>query len=160
MKRSWNPGLWAGFVLVFAGIVSYPLFFARFPVTRDLPWANLLIIAFALLLMGIGVGLAFGKPDQYRGKISGSILSVIAVLVVVFFFYEIFYVARQMPASHGAPRVGDLAPDFTLPDSKNDSVTLSALINSPFVPSGPSNGTVSEPHTTAATLLIFYRGYW
>ena len=159
MKRSWNPGLWAGFVLVLIGLLSYPLFFARFPLTRDFPWANLLILALGLLLIGIGVARAFSRPDQYRGKISGSILAVLALVVTGSFCYGVFAMTRQLPASHGAPHVGELAPDFTLPDSKNNPVTLSTLINSPFTPNG-SAAAASASGTTAATVLIFYRGYW
>ena len=31
MKRSWNWAVWTGASLVFLGVVSYPLFFVRFP---------------------------------------------------------------------------------------------------------------------------------
>jgi hypothetical protein len=159
MKRSWNAGLWAGFVLVLLGVISYPLFFARFPVTRDFPWANFLIVAFALILIGIGVTRAFSRPDQYRGKVSGSILSVLALCVTGLFGYGVFAMTKHLPASHGAPRVGDMAPDFTLPDSKGIPVALSALIDSPFTPNG-SSVTAGGSDKTVATVLIFYRGYW
>jgi hypothetical protein len=159
MKRSWNPGLWAGFVLLVFGAFSYPLFFARFVVTRDFPWANLLIMGFALLLIGIGVARAFRSSDRYRGKVSGSILAILALLLLVFFCYGVFYSTRQMPASHSAPRAGELAPDFTLPDSRNVPVTLSALIRSPFTPNG-SWPAASGADQAAGTVLIFYRGYW
>jgi len=159
MKRSWNPGLWAGFLLLVFGAFSYPLFFARFVVTRDFPWANLLLMAFALLLIGIAVARAFRNPDRYRGKVSGSILLVLALLLTVFFCYGVFYSTRQMPASHGAPRAGELAPDFTLPDSRNVPVTLSAVIRSPFTPNG-SSFAAGGAEQAAGTVLIFYRGYW
>lgn len=158
MKRNWNPGLWVGFVLVLFGVASYPLFFARFPITRDFPWVNLLILAFALLLIAVGVARAFSEPDQYRGKISGSILAVLAVLVTGFFCYSVFVLTRQLPVSHGAP-VGELAPDFTLPDSKGETVTLSSVLSSPFTPEG-SRATASGSAKPAGTVLIFYRGYW
>jgi hypothetical protein len=35
IERSWNSNIWVGFLLVLAGAISYPLFFARFPVKRD-----------------------------------------------------------------------------------------------------------------------------
>ena len=47
MKRRWNWPIWVGFVVVVAGLFSYELF-ARFPITRDFPWAN-------FLLFGIGL---------------------------------------------------------------------------------------------------------
>ena len=51
MKRSWNWAVWTGASLVFLGVVSYPLFFVRFPGLRDFPWANLPMIALGLLLI-------------------------------------------------------------------------------------------------------------
>ena len=41
MKRNWNWAVWTGASLVFLGVISYPLFFVRFPALRDFPWANL-----------------------------------------------------------------------------------------------------------------------
>ena len=159
MKRNWNPRLWIGFVLVLVGFISYPLFFARFPITRDFPWANLALIALAVWVLATGIARAFRQPDFYRGKVSGSILGVLSVLIIGFFLVEIFYVPKRMPASHGAPRVGEAAPDFTLPDSQGSPVTLSALLNSSFAPNG-SSGALAATDKTAGTVLIFYRGYW
>jgi len=150
--------LWIGPVLVIAGAASYPLFFARFPITRDVPWASLLIMALGLALLGVGIARAFRQADAYRGKISGSILGVLALAFTALSCYGVFVYAKQIPASYGAPQVGQLAPDFTLPDSKNKPVNLSGLVSSPFAPDGAIGPVVGE--RTAATLLIFYRGYW
>ncbi|HEY6905755.1 MAG TPA: hypothetical protein VI216_15725 [Candidatus Acidoferrales bacterium] len=161
MKRSWNANIWIGFFLLLAGAFSYPLFFARFPATRDIPWANLAILALALILLGLGIARAFRRPDAYRGKIFGSILGVVAVALAVFFCYGVFYGTRETNASHGAPQVGQVAPDFTLPDSQGNLVTLSSLLTSPFAPNGstsPAAGT--ESGKPAGSVLIFYRGYW
>jgi hypothetical protein len=159
MKRSWNPRLWAGFALVLVGIASYPRFFIRFPVTRDFPWANLLLFALAAFLLATGLRRAFQKPEAYRGKVSGTILASLGTLLVAFFLFVILYMARQVPESRGAPTVGQTAPDFTLPDENGHAVTLSALLNSPFSTNDwPEAG---NPHgTTAGAVLIFYRGYW
>ncbi len=159
MKRSWNPILWGGFALVLAGIASYPTFFIRFPVTRDFPWANFLLLAVAACMLAVGVLLAFKRPGAYRGKVSGPILASLSALLIGFFLVSIFYIARNLPASKNAPRAGEIAPDFTLPDSTGNVVTLSSLLNLPF-------GTNDWPVTAAATgktsgaVLIFYRGYW
>jgi hypothetical protein len=159
MKRSWNPRLWWGFGLALVAMVSYPFVFARYPITRDFPWATLLLIGLAIFLLATGLTRAFRRPDAYRGKITGSILAGLTVLLAGFFLVEIFYVSKQVPASQGAPKVGETAPDFTLPDSKGNTVTLSALLNSPFAKNGsPSPETASGK--TAAVALIFYRGYW
>ena len=159
MKRSWNPILWGGFALVLAGIASYPTFFIRFPVTRDFPWANLLLLAVAGCLLVVGVSRAYRQPEAYRGKVSGPILATLSVLLVGFFFVQIFYVSRQLPASDKAPRIGEIAPDFTLLDSTGRTVTLSNLLNSPFATNDwPVSATASDK--TAGAVLIFYRGYW
>jgi hypothetical protein len=159
MKRSWNPRMWIGFALCLAAIVSYPTVFARYPLTRDFPWVTLLLIASGLFLAMRGLTLAFQRPDLHRGKIGGSIVGVLTVLLVAFFLVEIFYVSRRIPASHGAPQVGETAPDFTLPDSQGNSVTLSSLLNSSFsADDQPTTGVTSGK--TAAVVLIFYRGYW
>jgi hypothetical protein len=159
MKRSWNPMLWAGFALVLAGIVSYPTFFIRFPATRDFPWANLLLLAVAAAMLAAGVWRAFRRPEAYRGKVSGSILVSLSVLLIGLFFVGIFYLPRQLPASRGAPQIGAMAPDFTLPDSTGGSVTLSSLLHSPF---GTNDwpAAAAGPDKTAGAVLIFYRGYW
>jgi hypothetical protein len=159
MKRSWNPRIWAGFVLCLAALISYPTIFVRYPITRDFPWVNLLLIAVALFLLVTGILRAFRRPDAYRGKIFGSILGVLSVSLVGFFLYGILFLTKNLPASHGSPQVGQLAPDFTLPDSTGNNVTLSNLIQSPF-PAGLQPSAGAALGQTAAVVLIFYRGYW
>jgi hypothetical protein len=143
MKRSWNWPLWMGFLLTTAGLFSYA-FLAQFPVTRDFPWANFLMFAIGGLLLAVGLMRAFGKPQLYRGKVFGTIFAVLSLLVFVFFSYIFFYELKQVPASMGAPRVGQKAPDFTLPDQDGKPIALADLI------AAPGKGAV----------LIFYRGFW
>jgi hypothetical protein len=142
MKRPCNWSLWIGFLFVLAGFLSYT-FFARFPVTRDFPWANLILFCFGGILLVVGLFRAFGNPRAYRGKIFGSILTVLSVLMIGLFSYVIFYELRQVPASTGAPRVGQTAPDFMLLDQNEQPVGLGDLLSG-------SKGVV----------LIFYRGFW
>ncbi len=141
-KRNWNSAVWIGFLLVLAGLFSFPLFIL-FPVTRDFPWANLLLFATGGLLLITGLVRAFGKPKIYRGKIFGSIFAVLSLCSFALFAYGSFYAARQIPSSNGAPRVGQKAPDFTLPDKDDKPVALADLVSG-------SN----------AVVLIFYRGFW
>ena len=142
MKRRWNWPIWVGFIVVLAGLFSYG-FFVWFPTTRDFPLANLLLFGIGAALLIVGLFRAFGRPQVYRGKIFGSIFTAIAVLVVAFFSYEIFYVVRQVPASAGAPRVGQKAPDFVLLDQNGKPVGLGDLLSG-----------------SRAVALIFYRGFW
>ena len=146
MKRKWNWPIWVGFVVVVAGLFSYE-FFVRFPSTRDFPWANFLLLGIGTALLIVGLFRAFGRPHVYRGKIIGSIFAVVAVLAIAFFSYGIFYFLRQVPASAGAPHVGQKAPDFLLLDQNGKPVGLGDLLRGP---SGPPK----------AVALIFYRGFW
>jgi hypothetical protein len=145
MKRSWNWWLWIGFLFVLAGFFSYT-FFARFPVTRDFPWANLVLFCAGGILLVVGLFRAFGNPRTYRGKIFGSILTLLSLLMIGLFCYVIFYELRQVPASAGAPHVGQIAPDFMLLDQNEKPVGLGDLL------AGPSG--------RRALVLIFYRGFW
>jgi len=145
MKRNWNWSLWVGFVFALAGLLTYPLFFARYPITRDFPWANLVLFGIGGILLVAGLIRAFGNAKRFRGKISGPILTTLSLLIFVFFAYQLFYLLRQVPASSGAPRVGQKAPEFTLPDQNGKRVSLADLL--------------SSPKTTGA-VLIFYRGFW
>jgi peroxiredoxin len=61
-------------------LFSYP-FFARYPITRDFPWANLPLFAAAGILLVMGLVRAFGNPKAYRGKISGPILTTLSLLI-------------------------------------------------------------------------------
>jgi hypothetical protein len=160
MKRSWNWLVWTGALLVFLGVVSYPLYFIRFPALRDFPWANLPLIVIGLVLLAVGLVRAVRHPELHRGKIFGSVLAVVALAFSGVFFYGIFIGARHvLPASHGAPQVGQMAPDFTLPDSRNEPVNLYGLLSSAFAPDGAA-ATAIGTDRTAAVVLIFYRGYW
>ncbi len=152
MKRRWNFLLWAGFLLVLAGLLSYVPVFALFPLTRDFPWVNLLLFAGGAVLLGAGLLRAFRRPDQYRGRILGPILAALSLAGISFFSYGLFYVVRQLPPATTAPRVGQKAPDFTLPDLSGKAVTLAELLTS------AQNGTAGAK--VKGALLIFYRGHW
>jgi len=142
MKRKWNWPIWVGFIITVGGLFSYE-FFAQFPVTRDFPWTNLLLFTGGGIFLVLGLFRAFGKPQLYRGKIFGPILAILGIVVFGFFSYLIFYQLRQVPPSTGAPRVGDNAPEFTLPDQNEKQVALADLVSG-----------------SKAVLLIFYRGFW
>ena len=141
MKRKWNWPIWVGFIVAFGGLWAYD-FLAQFPITRDFPWANLLLFGIGAALLLFGLFRAFGRPQLYRGKIFGSILTTIALLFFTFFAYEMFYVLKQVPLSAQAPRVGEKAPEFSLPDQNGKQIALADLLS--------PNGAV----------LIFYRGHW
>ena len=81
--------------------------FGQFPITRDFPWANLLLFAAGGICLVVGLFRAFGKAQVYRGKIFGSILASLAVLMFGLFSYVLFYELREVPPSTAAPRCRD-----------------------------------------------------
>jgi drug/metabolite transporter (DMT)-like permease len=143
MKRRRNILIWAGFAIAVVALVSYTPLFAQFPVTRDVPWANYLLFAVAICLLAVGLKRAFKEPQVYRGKITGSILGILSVLMLAFFCFVIFYAGKQVPASLDALRPGQPAATFTLADANGKQVELSGLLKG-----------------NRGALLIFYRGYW
>jgi len=143
MKRNWNAWVWAGFGLTLFSAFSYILYFVRFPVTRDVPWVSLLLFIVAVWLLAVGLKRAYGQPEQYRGKVSGVILSVLSLSLIGLFCYGLLVLTKDIPRSEDAPRAGQHAPEFTLPDAAGKPVALSELLK-----------------THKGALLIFYRGYW
>ena len=141
-KKSWNSSLWIGFLFALTGFLSYT-FFAQFPITRDFPWANLLLFAVGGILFVLGLARAFGRPQVYRGKIFGPILAALGILMFGLLSYVLFYELRQVPPSTGAPRIGQKAPEFTLSDQDGKDVSLRDLVS-----------------RSKAVALIFYRGFW
>jgi hypothetical protein len=147
--QRFNWQIWAGFLLSVIAFLSYPFIFVRFPVTRDFPWANLLLFGIAATLLLVGVRRAFA-PDRRRiSKIVSSILATLSVAILGFFIFAAFIMSRWLPVSHGAPQIAQKAPDFSLSDTNSRMVSLSELLSTPIRGTAPKG-----------VLLIFYRGYW
>jgi len=146
-----NWPLWTGFVLTLAAFLTYFFIFVWFPFTRDFPWANLVLflVAGVLLFMGLRRGFASDRPHPTRSKIVSSIVGVFSLVVFAMFVFTIFVIGSRIPASKGAPQVGQRVPDFSLPDMSGKQVSLNELLTTPV------NGNVPK-----GVLLIFYRGYW
>jgi preprotein translocase subunit SecY len=143
MKRRHNILLWAGFVVVLLAVGTYIPIFAVYAATRDVPWVNYLLFAAGGVLLVLGLRRAFGQPELYRGKVLGSILAGLSVLLLALFCFVIFYISKAIPASETAVRVGQSAPDFTLTSADGKQISLSDQLKN-----------------NRAVVLIFYRGYW
>ena len=143
MKRRLNILNWAGFGIVLLAFLSYFFFFAIFPATRDLPWANYGLFLIGGVLIATGVRRAFGDPAHYSGKISGPILAVLSALLAGFFILSVTYLSKQIPSASTAIGASQKAPAFLLADTAGRQVSSAALLQN-------HRGLV----------LIFYRGYW
>lgn len=147
--RSFNWPVWAGLLLSVIAFISYFFVFVRFPVTRDFPWANLLLFAGAAALLLVGVRRAFAPERRLGSKVAGLVVATLGVAIFGLFVFSVFVMARWMPAAQGAPEVGQKAPEFNLSDTDGRPVSLSELRSTPV------NGK-----TPKGVLLVFYRGYW
>lgn len=136
MKQRFNWPLWGGLILAVVAFLSYFQFFVRFPITRDVPWVSavLFLIAVALLISG------WRRAPR---KILPTIVVGLGLFVTGAFTFYVTIGSKDLPQSGRAPAVGQRAPDFALPDTNNQTVSLSNVL-------AESNGV----------LLIFYRGYW
>ena len=160
-----NWKIWAGFLLSLVALFSYPLLFVDWPITRDFPWANLLLFAIAAILLFVGVRRGFAPDRRRLSKIVSSVLATLSALVLGMFIFVAFVASRWLPASTGAPQVGQKAPDFTLADANGRQMSLSELLSAPIRGKIGNVGGLARNEGEAQTaprgvLLIFYRGYW
>jgi hypothetical protein len=154
-----NWQIWLGFLISIFAFLSYFILFVNWAVTRDFPWANLLLFGIALALVFIGIRRAFQPGRRLISKILGPVLATLSVLALGMFIFVAFVASRWLPASTHAPQVGQKAPDFTLVDTTNKTVSLSELLTKPLESVRPA--MVKEPaRLPKGVLLIFYRGYW
>jgi len=137
-ERRFNWPLWTGLVLSVVAVFSYPFFFYRFPITRDVPWVSYILLAAAIVLLIAGVRRAPGR------KIVAIIVAVIGVGLAALFVAGTTVLSR-VPTGANIPAVGAKAPDFTLLDANRKPVALAQLL--------------AEPGAKGV-LLILYRGYW
>jgi hypothetical protein len=147
-ERRRNSALWLGLILAIVALLSQGLFFLKVPGQNALPWLSLALATVAVILVLVGVKRAFFEPKLYRGKVAGSIITVISVLLFAVAVF-VFVTARKLPGTAGVPQVGQKAPDFTLADTNGQQVSLAQLLSTP----------VGNAHPKAV-LLVFYRGYW
>ena len=146
-KINWQ--IWAGFLLSLIAAFSYPFVFVRWPVTREFPWANLVLFAIALVFLFLGLRRAFKPDKRIVTKVFSSLAAAFGVGLLAALLFMFFVMGTWLPASTGAPQIGQKAPTCTLTDPNDKPVTLAQLLTEP-VNNKPARGV----------LLIFYRGYW
>jgi hypothetical protein len=141
-----NKWLWTGFLLALLTLFSNFAFFVSMPGQRAISWLMWPLAIVSVACLGLGLKGAFQRPPLYRGKILGSILAVISLLLLAVCIFG-FISARALPKSDRSPQVGQKVPDFTLHDTSGQPVSLGQLL-------------AAKPGGAHAVLLIFYRGYW
>jgi hypothetical protein len=145
-----NWPIWLALPFSLATVFSYPFVFVRWPLTRDLPWVNLLMAVATLALVAVGIRRALAAPGRLVAKSLSVLVGALAVAGLWMFVYGVMIVPRRLPVSTGAPQIGQHAPDFSAADVDAKAVSLSRLLSDPL-----ASGAAPR-----ALLLIFYRGYW
>jgi hypothetical protein len=126
-KLRWNWPVWLGFVFSIVAFVSYFLVFARFPATRNVPWANFLLFGAGAAFLWNGLRRVLGGAEPFRGKIVSSILTLLSVSIFCVFCFVVFHATRQLPASPGSPKIGEKAPEFAVAFSRGITVRASPV---------------------------------
>jgi hypothetical protein len=153
-KLRWNWPVWLGFLFSLLAFISYSLVFARFPITRNVPWVNFLLCGVSATFLFLGLRRMFSRTQSFLGKIVSSILTFLSVSIFCVFCFVIFHAVKQLPASIRAPKIELKAPQFALRDTRENLVSLSTLLSAPLDSSNPSQ------RAPEGVLLIFYRGHW
>ena len=164
-RRNWAP--WLALLFAAVAVLSNAGFFVSLPGQGALVWVGVALAIAALVYAVVGIARAFRQPQgiYYGGKISSVILGVLSLLLSAFVGFALV-TARTLPASAGAPHVGQKAPDFTLTDTHGIQLSLDELLGrapgslSQGSPPPPINSPYASSIRPKAVLLVFYRGWW
>jgi cytochrome oxidase Cu insertion factor (SCO1/SenC/PrrC family) len=130
MMRYW-PAL-LSVVLALGAITGY-FVFLRMPSIRNHP--ELYLVAFALATAITAV--ASWRVARWPNFVALALSAALLILGGVFNF-----VLAKIPASPTVLRIGEPAPDFTLPDATGAPVSLASF------------------RDRTPVVVVFYRGYW
>jgi hypothetical protein len=130
MMRYW-PALLS--VLLSLGAIAGYVAFLRLPVIRNHPELYLVAFAVATAIAGVAVWQAARWPNFVALGLS------VALLILGGYFN---FVLARVPSMATPLKVGEPAPDFTLPDATGAAVSLASF------------------RDRSPVVLVFYRGYW
>jgi hypothetical protein len=122
-------------VVVAIGAIAAYVFLIRVAIVRNHPEAYVVAFALATALAALAVMRA-----RARRWPAGLALGLTSLLLVAGAWFN--FVAARVPDAPTALRVGERAPDFTLPDATGRPVSL------------------ADYRGKKPVVLVFYRGYW
>lgn len=123
-----------GVLVAVGGLAAYNLLL-RFPVVRNHPEGYVAALAVGVVLTALAVVRA-----RRRRWPAWLALGFTGLLLVLGAWFN--YVVARVPDTPTALRVGEPAPDFTLPDASGRPVAL------------------ADYRGRKPVVLVFYRGYW
>ena len=120
-------------VLLSLGAIAIYVAFLRVPAIRNHPQLYLVAFAAAALIAAAATWHATRWPNLVA-------LGLSLVLLVIGGYFN--FVLAKIPPAPRVLRVGEPAPDFTLPDASGAPVSLASF------------------RERTPVVLVFYRGYW
>ena len=139
--RRRNHALWIGPLVTLAGLISYFLVFARWPVLRDFPWVNLPLVLAGAAVSVVGFWRAFFRSALWRGKVLGTLGLVFSLLVAGLFNVYVFVFSSMLPETTRLTLELAQAPEIALPDQQGRLVRLTDLRG-------------------RKVIVTFFRGFW
>ena len=135
----WNHALWLGPLTAVVGFLSYYTFFAQWPIFRDVPWANLLILTLAICISGIGLRRAW--PEFGWRRVAGVTGMFVSSALTVMLLLYCFVLSYKLPSADLAVKQGGQIPFVSLASNDGSQVNLGEA-------------------ATDRLILVFYRGFW
>ncbi len=126
--------VWLGPILAFVGVASYFALFLNWPITRDVPWVNLILLALALAASIAGL-------MRSRRRVLAAAGLALTLAFSGFFLWYTYVVSYDLPSAELALDVGAQVPAVVLRDARGQDVELAALSREKLV-------------------LVFFRGHW
>jgi hypothetical protein len=120
-----NHALWGGPLLAVAGLVSYFALFARWPVTRDVPWLNLPMVWGGALIALAGAVTAFKRGGWRIG--AGALGSLLALGCAALLTFYCFVLSAQMPDAGEGSAEGAQFPTLVLAAHDGTEVDLGEI---------------------------------
>jgi len=139
--RRGNHALWIGPLVTLAGLISYFLVFARWPVLRDFPWVNLPVVLAGAAVSVVGFWRAFFRSALWRGKVLGTLGLVFSLLAAGLFNGYVFVLSSMLPETTRVTSDLEYAPEIALPDQQGRLVSLTDLRG-------------------RKVIVTFFRGFW
>ncbi len=132
-----NHRAWIGPLVAIFGLLSYFTLFYRWPLTRDLPWLNLLI-----LLAAIGVSLtALPRARSTAGRVGGGVGLFVSVALAGLLCFYVFSLSYRLPDAGRVVDDGTRLPEISLASARGEAVDVAAAARDKLI-------------------LVFYRGHW
>lgn len=138
--RTRNWPAWLAPLVALFGLLSYFLLFARWPILRDLPWLNLLILAGAVVLGGMGLR----RARSTLGRVASGLGLAFSLALLTLLCWYAFYWSYQLPDPRLVVGEGTEIPAITLTSWNGEAVDLAEV----------ASGAKGD------LILVFYRGYW